>query len=154
MPQGSRNLTWTCTIWNWTWHFLWCDWNSNFAPIDHHFPLGPALHQFPWYIWYSLALFRGLWQGGRHKEELNSRAWVCYTPHMCSPSRHMLGHPLAWSIQSSSLSLKAEGIIYADPRIFIPLPQSSKPLSWYLLLQAQCLDMILSKAAPHINNFQ
>lgn len=139
-------------------YFPWCAWNRNFPPIAYHPPLGPVLYQFSLEYLVSFGTFQRIVtrrQAQRRTEQQDSSLLTppC-TCGACSPSRHVQRHPLAWSNKAPQLSLKAEGIVYADPRIFIPLPQSSKSLSWYLLLQTPSLARGLSRTAPHRNNSQ
>lgn len=149
MPQGSRNLTWTCTTWNWTCYFLWCDWNCNF--YSHSLP--PSFRTCPpWVSPVHLAYFGTSQRIGRRREA--QRRTELQDWRLLTPVQAYVEAPLAQSIQSSSAQFEGRGIISADPRIFMPLPQSSKSLSWYLLLQDQCLDVVVSRDAPHRPNFQ
>lgn len=131
MPQGSRNLTWTYPVWNWSWYFPWCDWNSNFAPVPYHPPLEPILYQLPWYIWYTLALFRGLWPEGRHKEELNSRTQsakpstlVCAAPPgTCRGTLSLKHSELISSVWRQKASfMQIQGYLYLSHKAPSPSP--------------------------------
>ena len=66
------------------------------------------------------------------------------TPHSCMQplQEHVEAAFSLKHFKVPQLSLKAEGIVYADPRTSIPLSQSSKSLSRYLLLQTRSLDIV------------
>lgn len=76
MPQGSRNLTWTCTIWN----FLWCDWNNNF--YSHSFPPSfrtPPPSVFLLYLVY-FGTFQRIVRRGQAQRRTEQQDWTLLTP--------------------------------------------------------------------------